>query len=95
MNEDSVFKPKKRIFMALTSISAILGALMFYVVWKVTFPGLYEISRFLPIVFGFFGVLIVLAMIIAVSAFRSSSQALGIPLSLNSVCVIHGTNFLS
>ena len=62
MNEDSVFKPKKRIFMALTSISAVLGALMFYVVWKVTFPGLYEISRFLPIVFGFFGVLIVLAM---------------------------------
>ena len=57
MNEDSVFKPKKRIFMALTSISAVLGALMFYVVWKVTFPGLYEISRFLPIVFGFFGVL--------------------------------------
>ena len=55
MNEDSVFKPKKRIFMALTSISAVLGALMFYVVWKVTFPGLYEISRFLPIVFGFFG----------------------------------------
>ena len=53
MNEDSVFKPKKRIFMALTSISAVLGALMFYVVWKVTFPGLYEISRFLPIVFGF------------------------------------------
>ena len=41
MNEDSVFKPKKRIFMALTSISAVLGALMFYVVWKVTFPGLY------------------------------------------------------
>ena len=63
MNEDSVFKPKKRIFMALTSISAVLGALMFYVVWKVTFPGLYEISRFLPIVFGFFGVLIVLAML--------------------------------
>lgn len=29
MNEDSVFKPKKRIFMALTSISAVLGALMF------------------------------------------------------------------
>ena len=52
MNEDSVFKPKKRIFMALTSISAVLGALMFYVVWKVTFPGLYEISRFLPIVFS-------------------------------------------
>ena len=25
MNEDSVFKPKKRIFMALTSISAVLG----------------------------------------------------------------------
>ena len=46
MNEDSVFKPKKRIFMALTSISAVLGALMFYVVWKVTFPGLYEISHF-------------------------------------------------
>ena len=70
MNEDSVFKPKKRIFMALTSISAVLGALMFYVVWKVTFPGLYEISRFLPIVFGFFGVLIVLAMLSGVLGWR-------------------------
>lgn len=79
MNEDSVFKPKKRIFMALTSISAILGALMFYVVWKVTFPGLYEISRFLPIVFGFFGVLIVLAML---------SGVLGIVMALLGIPVL-------
>ena len=79
MNEDSVFKPKKRIFMALTSISAVLGALMFYVVWKVTFPGLYEISRFLPIVFGFFGVLIVLAML---------SGVLGIVMALLGIPVL-------
>ena len=79
MNEDSVFKPKKRIFMALTSISAVLGALMVYVVWKVTFPGLYEISRFLPIVFGFFGVLIVLAML---------SGVLGIVMALLGIPVL-------
>ena len=36
--EETIFKPKKRIFMALTSISALVGALMIYVVWKVTVP---------------------------------------------------------
>ncbi len=65
MTED-VFKPKKRIFMALTSFSALLGAMMVYVVWKVTLPGLSQINRALPIVFGFVSACIVLALLIGV-----------------------------
>ena len=53
MMEDA-FKPKKRIFMALTSVSALLGALMVYMVWKVTVPGLEQINWTLPIAFGVF-----------------------------------------
>ena len=51
MMEDA-FKPKKRIFMALTSVSALIGAIMVYMVWKVTVPGLAQINWTLPIAFG-------------------------------------------
>lgn len=63
---ETVFKPKKRIFMALTSISAIVGAVMVYVVWKVTVPGLSQLHPLLPTAFGLFGVLIVLALLVGV-----------------------------
>ena len=61
MMEDA-FKPKKRIFMALTSVSALIGAIMVYVVWKVTVPGLAQINWTLPIAFGVFSVIIVIAL---------------------------------
>ena len=63
---ETVFKPKKRIFMALTSISAIVGAIMVYVVWKVTVPGLSQIHPALPVAFGLFSVVIVLALMVGV-----------------------------
>ncbi len=75
---ESVFKPKKRIFMSLTSISALLGALMIYVVWKVTVPGLSEIHYLLPIVMGVIGVAIVLLMLTGV--FGIVMALLGIPI---------------
>ena len=62
MMEDA-FKPKKRIFMALTSVSALIGAIMVYMVWKVTVPGLQQINWTLPIAFGVFSVIIVIALI--------------------------------
>lgn len=62
MMEDA-FKPKKRIFMALTSVSALLGAMMIYMVWKVTVPGLAQISWLLPIVFGLVGAVLVAALL--------------------------------
>lgn len=60
---DEALKPKKRIFMALTSVSALLGAIMVYIVWKVTVPGLNEISSLLPIVFGIIAVILVIALL--------------------------------
>ena len=62
MMEDA-FKPKKRIFMALTSVSALIGAIMVYMVWKVTVPGLQQINWTLPIAFGVFSVIIVIALL--------------------------------
>lgn len=77
MNED-IFKPKKRIFMALTSISAILGAIMVYIVWKVTLPGLSQISWILPIIFGFLAIIIILALLSGVLGIVMA--LLGIPI---------------
>lgn len=59
---EHVLKPKKRIFMALTSISALLGALLIYAVWKVSIPGLEEINWVLPITFGVIAGLLVIAL---------------------------------
>ena len=64
--EETIFKPKKRIFMALTSISAIIGALMIYVVWKVTVPGLAQIHYLLPKLMGVVGAVIAFALMIGV-----------------------------
>ena len=60
---EHAFKPKKRIFMALTSVSALIGAIMDYMVWKVTVPGLQQINWTLPIAFGVFSVIIVIALL--------------------------------
>lgn len=61
MMEDAL-KPKKRIFMALTSFSALLGAVMVYMVWKVTVPGLEQINGLLPVIFGVLAGIIVIAL---------------------------------
>ena len=64
--EETIFKPKKRIFIALTSISAVIGALMIYVVWKVTVPGLQQIHYLLPKFMGVVGGFIAFAMVTGV-----------------------------
>ncbi|MBQ8418034.1 MAG: DUF116 domain-containing protein [Phascolarctobacterium sp.] len=66
MMEEIIFKPKKRIFMALTSFSALLGALMIYVVWKVTVPGLEQVHHLLPKIMGVIGAFIALALMTGV-----------------------------
>lgn len=57
------FKPKKRIFMALTSGSALLSAIMIYAVWRITVPGLQEVHYLLPKVVGMLSFLLVLALL--------------------------------
>ncbi len=75
--EETIFKPKKRIFMALTSISALIGSLMIYVVWKVTVPGLEQIHPLLPYLMGIVGAVLALAMMAGV--FGIVMALLGIP----------------
>ena len=45
-------RPKKRVFIALASLSTIILALFLYALWRITIPGLADISNFLPLAFG-------------------------------------------
>lgn len=76
--DEAVFKPKKRIFMALTMISAVIGALMIYVVWKVTVPGLTQIHYLLPKLMGVVGACIAFALLIGVAGILMA--LLGLPI---------------
>ncbi len=62
-----VFRPKKRIFMALTLASVLIGAFLIYVVWKVTVPGLAQINPVLPGVMEAVAVLVVVALLLGVA----------------------------
>ncbi len=75
---EMTFKPKKRIFMALTLISAIFGSLMVYIVWKVTVPGLAQIHAWLPYIVGAVGVCIILGLLIGFLGILMA--LLGVPL---------------
>ena len=52
--------------MALTSISALLGSFMIYVVWKVTVPGLEQIHYLLPKLLGVVGGFVAFGMMTGV-----------------------------
>ena len=65
---ESVLKPKKRIFVSLTLASAFLGAVFIYLCWRVALPGLAQISSTLPVLFGSVGIVVVIALLAAVSA---------------------------
>lgn len=45
-----VFKPKKRIFIALASLGIIFAGLFAYLLWRVSLPGLEDINQYLPAV---------------------------------------------
>ena len=49
---ENVFKPKKRVFVSLTLASAVIGAMVIYMAWRVALPGLEQINAKLPVVFG-------------------------------------------
>ncbi len=75
---EAVFKPKKRIFMALTLGSTVIGALMLYIVWKVTVPGLQQIHYLLPKIMGVVGVALALALLTGVAGIVMA--LLGVPI---------------
>lgn len=45
---ENVFKPKKRVFVSLTLASAVIGAMVIYMAWRVALPGLEQINAKLP-----------------------------------------------
>jgi hypothetical protein len=45
-------RPKKRLFLALILTSLLITALSTYGLWQVSFPGLANISSYLPVVLG-------------------------------------------
>lgn len=47
-------QPQKRVFLALVLVSAIVTAIILYLIWKVTFLGLASIVAWLPAAFGIF-----------------------------------------
>jgi hypothetical protein len=61
-NEIMLMKPKKRIFLALILVSTVLTAVILYMVWRVTGPGLDSINTWLPSIFGLLVLIFVLAL---------------------------------
>ena len=47
-------RPKKRLFLALLSLSLLVVGVLVYAVWRVSFLGLQEISEYLPLILGVF-----------------------------------------
>ena len=59
---DAIARPKKRLFLALILASLLLATLSTYGLWMVSFPGLANISAYLPIVLGILLALVLLAI---------------------------------
>ena len=45
-------RPRKRLFLALLALSLCVVAVAVYAVWRVSYLGLLEISRYLPLLLG-------------------------------------------
>ena len=71
-------KTKKRIFIALTGFSALVTAMLVYILWKITIPGLTEINPYLPLLFGFIAFLIMVLPLTGV--FGIVMALLGMPI---------------
>lgn len=59
-------RAKKRLFLALLLISLFLALVAAYGVWRVSLPGLANISRYLPWMLGGFGILAAIAALLGI-----------------------------
>lgn len=75
---ENVFKPKKRVFVSLTLASAIIGAMVIYMAWRVALPGLEQINGKLPVVFGGIAIAAALALLAGVAGIVLA--ILGVPI---------------
>ena len=79
-----VFKPKKRVFIALASLGIIFAGLFAYLLWRVSLPGLAGINQYLPAVVGFVGVLVIVSFLVGVCGIVLA--IIGVPV----ISLLHG-----
>jgi uncharacterized protein len=66
-------RPKKRIFIALASLSNLITSLFVYALWRIMIPGLTELNGYLPSIFG---------VLVLTIVFSTSAGVLGIILAI-------------
>ncbi len=59
---DSIYRPKKRLFITLASICTLITSLFCYALWRITEPGLTQLNGYLPIIFGGIVMLVIIGM---------------------------------
>ena len=74
---EAVARPKKRLFLALILASLLLAGLSTYGIWKVSLPGLTNISSLLPLLLG--GILAVVVVAITVGVVGIILAIVGLP----------------
>lgn len=79
-----VFKPKKRVFIALASLGIMFAGLFAYLLWRVSLPGLAGINQYLPAVIGLLGVAVIIAFFAGVCGIVLA--ILGVPV----ISLLHG-----
>ncbi|MEG0798170.1 MAG: DUF116 domain-containing protein [Acidaminococcaceae bacterium] len=63
---ETVLRPKKRVFIALATLSAVITGLFIYMLWLVSVPGLNDINHYLPLVIGAGGAAVTVALLAGV-----------------------------
>ena len=86
---EAVSRPKKRLFIVLAAASLLVAAFSLYGLWKVTLPGLYSISEYLPVMLGILAIAVVSAI-----AFGVAGIVLAI-LGLNTLGIFQGPAWIA
>lgn len=90
---ETVLRPKKRVFIALASLSTLITGLFIYLLWKVSQPGLADIHKYLPIIMGIVAFFLICALLAGVAGIVLA--ILGMPtLKLFHGWAWHAVNFL-
>lgn len=66
MMSHTMTRAKKRLFLALLLVSLFLALVAAYGVWRVSLPGLANISQYLPLILGGFGILAAIAALLGI-----------------------------
>lgn len=76
---EAVARPRKRLFLALILASLVLAALSTYGIWRVSIPGLANISYYLPLILGIILAIVVCSITIGVGGMILAIMGLPTP----------------